>query len=319
MLVAALALAFPGLAQGETFAKIAVVGSQVVFSGTEAVDDVSSGIEAASGWYFQRGSTPLSDWLEPGEGCTDPYAGNSMAEGRRVNCTLTAGATIDLAGGNDIFSAAAPGHPLAVDAGGGADRIDVRDGQADTVDCGLGLDSVEVDLSDQVANCEQIAYADADHDGFPANFDCNDSDPTVHPGATEKPSDGIDQDCSGADLRLQVTFSVSRGPASVSRTGRATIQFRCNLPADDVCTASGSVLARRKGRAKPLVIGRFSGTVHGGESNRLGIRLNGPGRRLLEKMRQLKATLRGTVTSRTGEHAPLEARVELKAPPLHRR
>jgi hypothetical protein len=50
-------------------------------------------------------------------------------------------------------------------------------------------------------NSNNTSLSDSDKDGFTENEgDCNDSDANVHPGAFEKCSDGIDQDCSGADL-----------------------------------------------------------------------------------------------------------------------
>lgn len=41
---------------------------------------------------------------------------------------------------------------------------------------------------------------DVDGDGYPVTIDCNDADGTIHPLAPEIPYDGIDQDCTGADL-----------------------------------------------------------------------------------------------------------------------
>ncbi len=41
---------------------------------------------------------------------------------------------------------------------------------------------------------------DTDQDGFAPPADCNDASPATRPGALEIPGDGIDQDCSGADL-----------------------------------------------------------------------------------------------------------------------
>jgi hypothetical protein len=61
---------------------------------------------------------------------------------------------------------------------------------------------------------------DADHDGYVTAAlggpDCNDGNPAIHPGVTDVPHDGIDQDCSGKDApypRLRIATSVSVGYA----------------------------------------------------------------------------------------------------------
>lgn len=50
---------------------------------------------------------------------------------------------------------------------------------------------------------------DLDKDGYSVNtkqnIDCNDSDPSVHPGAEDLPSDRIDQNCDGKDATLDIT------------------------------------------------------------------------------------------------------------------
>lgn len=44
-----------------------------------------------------------------------------------------------------------------------------------------------------------VGCTDADSDGVCAPDDCNDSDPSVRPGAEDAVGDGADQDCDGAD------------------------------------------------------------------------------------------------------------------------
>jgi streptogramin lyase len=58
---------------------------------------------------------------------------------------------------------------------------------------------------------------DGDGDGYPVTVDCNDGDPRLHPGATDFPRDGLDQDCSGGDApytaigtTISATFAAGR-------------------------------------------------------------------------------------------------------------
>jgi hypothetical protein len=51
---------------------------------------------------------------------------------------------------------------------------------------------------------------DSDGDGFTENNDCDDTDSSIHPGATDECGDGIDQDCSGADVACPDDTSLAR-------------------------------------------------------------------------------------------------------------
>lgn len=43
-------------------------------------------------------------------------------------------------------------------------------------------------------------WSDDDGDGYLTLDDCDDADPLVHPGASDTPGDGVDQDCDGIEL-----------------------------------------------------------------------------------------------------------------------
>ncbi|MBU0674909.1 MAG: hypothetical protein KJ950_09730 [Proteobacteria bacterium] len=65
--------------------------------------------------------------------------------------------------------------------------------------CGDGIDQ-NCSGSDMVCSADSNA-SDDDWDGYSENQgDCDDTNGTVYPGAPEACGDGIDQDCSGADL-----------------------------------------------------------------------------------------------------------------------
>ncbi len=69
-----------------------------------------------------------------------------------------------------------------------------------------GRHTFEVRASDSVGNTDAIparrswvAVVDQDGDGSLSDADCNDADPSIHPGAVDTPEDGIDENCDGVD------------------------------------------------------------------------------------------------------------------------
>jgi Ca2+-binding RTX toxin-like protein len=100
-------------------------------------------------------------------------------------------------GGNDTLRG--NGGPDVLSGESGEDTIEARDGIADAIDCGSGSDTARVDAADTVTGCERVFLPDDDGDGTNPPADCNDADASLHPGAVDRPGDGIDQDCDGAD------------------------------------------------------------------------------------------------------------------------
>ncbi len=72
--------------------------------------------------------------------------------------------------------------------------------------CPFMSNKKQADLDgDQIGD---ICDNDADGDGYEKFEDCNDTDDSFHPGATDVNGDGIDQDCNGYDLSITIKSAV---------------------------------------------------------------------------------------------------------------
>jgi Ca2+-binding RTX toxin-like protein len=136
--------------------------------------------------------------------------------------------------GNDQLSGGAGAD--AYSAGDGDDTVNAFDDAAEDVDCNLCSDTATANVADRLVECENVQrpdeFRDGDRDGVLPPQDCDDGNAAIRPGATDKPRNGVDEDCSGSDAkRRTVPTTVTYQWAFSKRFARAT-RFTLNrLPA----------------------------------------------------------------------------------------
>jgi hypothetical protein len=213
LLIAAL---WPGSAHA--FGLIRIDGSVVTYHAQTPADTSDIAIFATPTTLrlvaFGTGVGPDTDG-----GCTFVGNGTGNQDTNAVDCPLRGVTQINilLGNGDDVASVAqnvtvpvffdgeggndglfGGGGVDTFNGGSGDDNIVSRDGQAETVLCGDGHDTAISDDSDTRNSCEEV-QGDADLDGVRFPFDCDDTNPAIHPGAVDIPDDGIDQNCDGVD------------------------------------------------------------------------------------------------------------------------
>ena len=132
---------------------------------------------------YDADNSPDSEDCGPTDATIFPGAPDALGDGIDQNCDGTDGVDSD---GDGV---AVPDDCDDTDASRYPDAPDSWDDEGD-------IDE----------NCDGLDGIDSDGDGYPADaspdspeFDCNDQDPLVHPGATEDPETPVDDNCDGLD------------------------------------------------------------------------------------------------------------------------
>ena len=94
--------------------------------------------------------------------------------------------------------------------------------------------------------------ADRDGDGVLEDADCNDANPSIRPGGVDKPDNGIDENCDGADALPRVDATVSNSWVATTRTTKTTILKVRGAP------AGARIELRCSGRGCPFSVRRFT-------------------------------------------------------------
>jgi hypothetical protein len=245
-----------------------VVGSFTGSDAAEQIKIVNPGNDGSSTLLGRGGDDVLvgNDF----DDVVDGGAGTDTVEGGHGNDTVTGGPGRDTIYG-DATSAHCGWYSCKIPFGN--DVIQARDGEQDTIDCGIGTDRAIVDATDVLANCETVESAAPGGPG-PAG-----------PGAS-----------SG------VAFTIAGKRSVRALAGRGlTLAVRCAT----ACRVTGALHVNRR-TARKLKLGRS--TKIGGGSGRttkagtakVRIKVAAKAKRRFKRLRKATVTLRVTVKTAGG-------------------
>jgi hypothetical protein len=113
------------------------------------------------------------------------------------------------------------------------------------------------------------------------------------------------------------SFNLIGTKVKINPKGKGALGFSCTSPATDQCVVAGALstgAAKQAARvAKTTRLGQVSGTVPGGGTGKLTVKLTKAGRSRLARKGKLRASLLGSVTNQAGLSSALAATLTLKA------
>jgi hypothetical protein len=358
-LVAAAALAVPAQASA---AGAGIAGGVLgIASGHDATDITVTRL--AGNLVVDNGSQRL----DAGYGCT-------AAGPDKVTCPTggVAGIVASLGDGDDHFDSSAVALPVGANGGKGNDRIatgaasdnidgssggdvlSTRDGAVDTVTCGTGSDSGQVDFEDHLsADCEAQVQRSAATPGsvidttqpagqpvVPAPPDAGDaadepagaggSSTAAEPGSADDPASdsGDAADAATGDAPVTIT---APSAITLSPSGEMTVGLSCTAETGtcrgsiELVELNGSLKARTvvsaargsKPAKKGAILGRTSFAIRAGQKKNVRLRLDRRGRqRIIKKKKKAKTRARLVITVKApdGTLSTTEKDVTLSGP-----
>ncbi len=172
------------------------------FTGSDVAEtvEVTNAIEGPATLAGNGGNDVLKAWDT--DDTVDGGTGDDQLEGGLGNDVITGGPGKDTIMGESRSSYCTFLGSCKVPFG--SDTIHAQDGEADTIDCGVGEDTAYVDPQDTVSNCETVIKGAAAGPGGPA----------------DTPKDG------GGGPAAKLAF-VGKGKVSLLRAGRLSVKVPC--------------------------------------------------------------------------------------------
>lgn len=187
------------------------------------VDDADSDVVGQGTWYPDRDADAFGDGAAPELACSQPAESSatggdcddSRADARPGGTEVPYDGVDQDCSGSDLTDVDGDGYPSQAVGGNDCDDTNASVSPAGAESCNRIDDDCDGATDETGAAGETTWYRDDDGDGFGAATtdacaapdgyvavagDCDDTRSEVRPGAAEVPYDGVDQDCSGADL-----------------------------------------------------------------------------------------------------------------------